>query len=231
MTPAALEALASARVHDLSFVVRDHFRWGIDRISTDSLDAGAPFESTRFGMSAHAFTHADAPAHVATDGATLEELDPTLWVGVAVVVDLTSIRANDPIDRAVLAEHCGRVQRGDIVLLKTGWDARVAVDSPEYWQSAPYVTRDGAEWLAEQGARCVGFDFPQDFAIRHTIGSAEKPDPSEFVTHDVLLRHGIGLLEYLSGLGNLAAERVFLVAAPIRLAGSDGGPVRALAFE
>lgn len=231
MIPAALETLASARVHDLSFIIHDHFRWDVARVSTDSLEAGAPFESSRFAMSAHAFTHADAPAHVATDGATLDELDPRLWVGVAVVVDLTSIRANAPIGRALLAEHGGRVRRGDIVLLKTGWDTRVTVDSPEYWHSAPYVTRDGAEWLAEQGARCVGFDFPQDFAIRRTIGSTEKPDPTEFVTHDVLLRQGIGLLEYLSGLGNLVAERVFLVAAPIRLAGSDGGPVRALVFE
>jgi kynurenine formamidase len=231
MTPAALEILAGARMHDLSFAVRDHFRWGIERVTTDSLQAGAPFESSRFGMSAHAFTHADAPAHVAADGATLEQLDPSLWVGPAVVVDLTSVGANEPIDRALLDQRGSRVRPGDIVLLKTGWDTRTGIDRADYWQRAPYVTRDGAEWLAERGARSVGFDFPQDFAIRRTVGSDEKPAPADFVTHDVLLRKGVGLLEYLSGLSGITAERVFLVAAPIRLAGSDGGPVRALAFE
>ena len=231
MTPGSLEILADARMHDLSFAVRDHFRWAIERVTTDSLQAGAPFESSRFGMSAHAFTHADAPVHVAADGATLEQLDPSLWVGPAVVLDLMSVGPNEPIDRALLAQRGSGVRAGEIVLLKTGWDTRTEVDSPDYWQQAPFVTRDGAEWLAEQGPRSVGFDFPQDFAIRRTVGSAEKPAPAEFVTHDVLLRNGIGLLEYLSGLGSITAERVFLVAAPIRLAGSDGGPVRALAFE
>ncbi len=231
MTPPALEILSSARVHDLSFAVRNHFRWAVDRVTTDSLQDGAPFESSRFGMSAHAFTHADAPAHVAAGGATLEQLDPSLWVGPAIVIDLTSVAANQPIDRALLEQRGSAVEPGDIVLLHTGWDTRTAVDAAEYWQQAPYVTRDGAEWLAERGARSVGFDFPQDFAIRLTLGSDQKPQPAEFVTHDVLLRNGIGLLEYLSGLGGIGTERVFLVAAPIRLAGSDGGPVRALAFE
>ena len=231
MTPGTSDILAAARVHDLSFAVRDHFRWAIDRVTTDSLQEGAPFESSRFGMSSHAFTHADAPSHVAADGATLEQLDPSLWVGPAVVLDLTSVGANEPIDRPLLEERGRGVRPGDIVLLKTGWDGRADVDHPDYWQLAPFVTRDGAEWLAERGARTVGFDFPQDHAIRRTVGSTEKPAPPEFVTHDVLLRNGIGLLEYLCGLGSITAERVFLVAAPIRLAGSDGGPVRALAFE
>jgi arylformamidase len=230
MNRAQLEILAAARVHDLSFVIRDHFRWGVDRSVVHSLAEGSPFQTTRFGISAHAFTHADAPSHVAEDGATLEELDPRLWVGSAVILDLTSVGPEEPIDRRLLEERGSDVQRGDIVLLKTGWDARVPVEAPEYWRTAPYVTREAAEWLAERGVRCVGFDFPQDHAIRRGL-EGDQATPGEFVTHDVLLRRGIALLEYLCGLDRITADRVFLVAPPIKVGGADGGPTRALAFE
>src|SRR5690606_19913932 len=113
-------------------------------------------------------------------------------------------------------------------LIRTDWDRRRDIATPEYWSEAPWIDPEAADWIAERHPRAVGFDFPQDAAIRHTL-TGRRGGPEEFVTHDRLLRRGIGLIEYLRGLDRLPGE-VLLVAAPIALTGSDGGPVRATAF-
>jgi kynurenine formamidase len=217
---------------DLSFPIDPHhFRWRHERELVDRLRDGAPFETSRFAMSAHAFTHADAPSHVAAGAHALHEVPVSTWVGTASVLDLSDIAPGAPIGADQLARAARRAPElvpGDIVLLRTDWDRRRDIATPDYWHDAPWVDRSGAEWLAGGGPRAVGFDFPQDEPIRRTL-AGEPGTPPEFVTHDVLLRSGIGLIEYLHGLDRLPA-RVLLVAAPIALVGSDGGPTRALAF-
>lgn len=221
-----------AAVVDLSFPIDPgHFRWRHERQVVDRLDDGGPFETSRFGMSAHAFTHADAPSHVAQDGAALNEVPVRTWVGPATILDLGHVGPGEPVTAALLeqaADAVGALPAEEILLLRTGWDQRRDIATPSYWQDAPWVDRSGAEWLAARRPRAVGFDFPQDEPIRRTL-AGEPGAAREFVTHDVLLRHGIGLVEYLRGLDRLP-PRVLLVAAPIALTGSDGGPARALAL-
>lgn len=222
--------LRTARIHDLSFVIRDHFRWPISLQATESLEDGGAFQTSSFTMSAHGFTHADAPAHVSVSGDSLDDVPATTWIGGASIVDLIEVKEQGAIDARMLEQAGDHVRQGDIVLLKTNWDLRTSIETAAYWTEAPYITLDGARWLKQRGARCVGFDFPQDRAIGSMLVGS-RPPLSAFVTHDELLKHGVGLIEYLRGLGNISNRRVFFVAAPIKLAGADGGPVRALAFE
>lgn len=225
-------AIDSASAVDLSFPIDPrHFRWRHEREVVDRLEDGAPFETSRFTMSAHAFTHADAPSHVAVSGRTLQHVPLDTWIGTATVLDLSAAAPSAAIDADQLARAGARVPEispGEIVLLRTDWDRRRDIGTPAYWREAPWVDRSGAEWLAERRPRAVGFDFPQDEPIRHTL-AGEPGSPAEFVTHDVLLRSDIGLIEYLHGLDRLPF-RALLVAAPIALVGSDGGPTRAIAF-
>ena len=52
----------------------------------------------------------------------------------------------------------------------------------------------------------------------------------EHVSHDVLLRNGVTLIEYLVGVRQVETDRTFLCALPIRLAGADGAPARVVAL-
>ena len=215
---------------DLSFpIAAEHFRWRHEREVVESLAAGAPFESTRFAMSAHAFTHADAPAHIRTGAATLNSVPVRTWVGTATVVDVSSTPDGGAITADALQLAAPPLPSREIILLRTDWNLRRRIETRSYWSEAPWVDPSAAEWLYDRAPRAVGFDFPQDAAIRRAL-EGEQPAPTEFITHDLLLRRGVGLIEYLRGLASLAT-RVLLVAAPIALPDSDVGPVRAIAFD
>ena len=53
----------------------------------------------------------------------------------------------------------------------------------------------------------------------------------EHVTHDVLLRNGVILIEYLSNTVALTRPRTFLCCLPLKLPDADGAPARVIALE
>lgn len=231
MSSALLSLPGISRAIDLSFPITDHFRWSIETDLVHDLAKGDVFQTTRMRTLCHAFTHADAPLHVDASGTDIADMPLESWIGPAAVLDLTSVPPDGAIDARLLAAAGGHLQKGEIALLRTDWEARVDVTTEEFWTTAPYVTRDGAEWLAEREVRCVGYDFPQDHPIRGIVDGGPPADAADFVTHDVLLRHGVAMVEYLAGLRQIAAERTFFVALPLRLEAIDGSPVRAVALE
>lgn len=217
-------------VVDLSLQISQHFRWSLDMQRTQAFEHGDVFQTSRISMACHAFTHVDAPLHFVPGGMDIASLALSKTVGPAAVLDLRDVGAEQPVTRALLRDRGAHVRAGDRVLLATRWDEKADVASREYWTTAPYVQTEAAEWLLEREPSCVGFDFPQDHCIRRMGGEAE-PRREEFVTHDVLLSQGVLLVEYLAGLGQLTSERVWFAAAPLRLDGADGSPVRALAVD
>ena len=51
------------------------------------------------------------------------------------------------------------------------------------------------------------------------------------MTHDVLLRNNVTLIEYLVNTMEVSGPHTFLAALPVRLTGSDGAPARVVAIE
>ncbi len=216
------------RIVDLSYPIEDHFRWKVERGLTASFEQGARFEVTRIGLAVHGFTHVDAPRHISPDGATTSELRLESLVGQATVIDLTEVEPNTAIGPAELAGADPRP--GDIVLLSTGWDQRRSLSSRAFWTDAPYLTREACELLLERKPAAVGFDFPQDEPIRDLLSGDAAPI-ERFVSHDVLLRRGVPLIEYLRNLAAIEQPRPQLCALPIKLPDADGAPARVIAIE
>ncbi|HKP77130.1 MAG TPA: cyclase family protein [Longimicrobiaceae bacterium] len=159
-------------------------------------------------FSAHTGTHADGPLHVLEDGAPIADLPLDAFVGPADVVD-----ANGAItlDAAWLGAHlpdgCERL------LIRTGaWAERDRF--PSTW---PVLTPDAARLLVARGVRLLGTDAP----------SPEPADAQGLPVHRALLGAGIPILENLR-LDDVAAGRYELIALPLRLAGADSSPVRAV---
>ena len=64
------------------------------------------------------------------------------------------------------------------------------------------------------------------------LAQGEPPKPlAENVTHDVLLRNGVVLIEYLVNTVALRGPRTYFCALPLKLPESDDSPVRAIAWE
>ena len=146
------------------------------------------------------------------------------------MVDLAPIRPNQPITAERLAAAAGHVEPGDIVLMKSCWEQQRSPESSEFWTEAPYMSREAAEWLLAREPRAVAFDFPQDYTIRLLLRGEVRP-VVEHVTHDVLLRNGVILIEYLSNTAALTRPRTFLCCLPLKLPDSDGAPARVIALE
>jgi len=199
------------RIIDLSMPIEDHFRWPVERRVKGSHAQGDVFEATWAGWTVHGFTHMDAARHCVPGGPTAEQIPLERTVGDAAVVDLTPIAPNKAITGPRLAAAASHVRPGDIVVMRSCWEQQRSPRTPELWTDAPYMTREASEWLLERGPRAVAFDFPQDYTIRLLLKGERRP-LAENVTHDVLLKNGVTLIEYLSNTAALTGPRTFCAA-------------------
>jgi kynurenine formamidase len=164
------------------------------------------------------------------EGPTTSEIGLERVVGEAAVVDLSDIAPDTAIGPEMLEKKGAHVGAGDIVLLKTCWDQVCSHHTPEFWTTAPYMTRKACTWLLDRGIKALGVDFPQDYPIRGLL-TGETAPISDFVTHDVLLRGGVILIEYLCNLAALDTQRTFVFALPLKLPEADGAPARVVAWQ
>ncbi|MEM7777196.1 MAG: cyclase family protein [Pseudomonadota bacterium] len=219
------------RIIDLSLpIVRSHLRWPIEQSVKGDLDAGDLFQATTLKVPCHGFTHVDAQRHFFAGAPTIDATPLAAVVGMADVIDLKDVQPNSAIDAARLAERADHIAPGAKIILATAWHQQRSFETAEFWRDAPYITRDGAEWLLSRGIETVAYDFPQDYVIRLLLDGDIRPR-HEHVTHDVLLRNGIHMVEYISNTADIMASRVFLSAAPLKIPDADGAPARVYAIE
>ena len=219
-----------SRIIDLSMAIEDHFRWPVERRLQADHAKGDLFQVTWLGWPVHGFTHMDSPRHFFADGKTTTDIPLETTVGEAAVIDLTPIVPNQAITAERLGAAADHVQPGDIVVLKSCWEQHRSPSTAEFWTEAPYMSREAAEWLLERRPRAVAFDFPQDYTIRLLLQGEIRP-LEEHVTHDVLLRNGVILIEYLSNTAALTSPRTFLCCLPLKVPDADGAPARVIALE
>ncbi len=184
-----------------------------------------------FWMLEHYGTHMDAPAHFPPGKITLDEIPDTHFFGPAVVIDVREEAAKDPDYRLTVvrvkkweAEH-GQIPKGAIAVLRTGWGSRVPdvaryrnMDANKVMHFPGYSV-ESAKLLIERGVVGLGID---------TL-SVDYGASKDFEVHRVDLPAGLYNLENLANTESLPEWGAYLVAAPIKLAGGSGGPVRVFA--
>lgn len=166
-------------------------------------------------MGSHQGTHLDAPFHFLADGATVDQIPLEQTTGPAFLLDLGD-RA--PRSSIVVGDFAGLdLQPGDRLVYRMGWDRRV--NEPAYFTDMPRLSVEAAHWLADRRLALVGMDAP-------------TPNPEDMVeVHQVLLGAGTVLLEALANLDRLRPGPFWLSAAPLKVVGSDGAPVRAFGVQ
>jgi arylformamidase len=214
---------------DLSMAIQPLWRWPIEIGLAKDMARGDPYRVTAVKMTMHSFTHVDTPLHIEPGRESIDEVGLERLCGPAAVVNLQPIRENQEIDRDLLVDKAGHVRPGDIVLLKTGWDLLWDCTTKRYWLDAPYLSLEAVHYLSGLSIKAVGFDFPQDFVIRQI--PARHPPAAEMPTHDILLRRGILLIEYLCNLHRIRGARVDLYALPLKVSGAEGACARVVAVE
>ena len=201
-------------------------------------DKGPAWYWNTIRMGEHTGTHFDAPVHWITGrdlaNNTTETIPARQFVGPACVIDITpEVAANDDylLDVAALerweATH-GRVPRGAWVLLKTGWSRRTGAgffnvrDDGPHWPGFDQATSQLL--AAERDVLGVGVE-----TIGTDAGQAAQFRPP-FPNHNIMHGHGKFGLASLCNLDRLPPTGAVVIAAPLKLVGGSGSPVRAIAL-
>jgi len=175
---------------------------------------GDPANVSTLALGSHSGTHVDAPSHFLSGGDTVDRLPLERLVGPAVVLDVS--RGAGGIGVEELAEH--DLANRSRVLLRTGNAdlLRRGEFSPDYRALTPA----GGRYLLDRGVELVGVD---------TL-SIEEFGSADFSVHRLLLGEGVVIVEGLD-LSAVRAGRYGLICLPLRLAGLDGAPARAVLTE
>jgi len=124
--------------------------------------------------------------------------------------------------------HGVTVQRGDSVLIRTGWGQHFGKNNAAYLgEKSPGPGVDAARWLVARGVRLTGTDTAT-YEVRPPVHGSEI-----FPVHMLLIAdNGIYLVENanLEELGAANAHLFCLVVPPLRIRGASGSPLRMLAI-
>lgn len=187
----------------------------------------------------HSGTHFDAPHHWITgrdlpDGYT-DTLPVQRLVAPVNVLDCSAEAAADPdflltVEhiRAWEAEH-GPIGEGEWVVMRTDWDQHADsedrfLNADETGPHTPGPTAEAIRYLVGKGivgwgTQCIGTDAGQ-------AAGMEPPFPA----HNLLHASGRYGLASLANLSRLPPRGAILIAAPLKIAGGTGSPIRALAL-
>ena len=174
-------------------------------------------------LGSHSGTHVDAPYHFVERGERIDTMDPKLFVGPAVVIDVRGKEPRSRISVEDLQPYEGKLAQGAIVVLYTGWDEHYG--TPLYYDH-PFLDRRAAQLILDSDVRSVAIDA---LSVDETV--LEGPHPENFPAHHLLLGTGGVIAENLKNIAAVNFPDPLLSILPVRLGGSDGAPVPAVALE
>lgn len=168
---------------------------------------------SKFSLGAHSGTHVDAPMHFVRDGASIDRVPLEALIGPARVIEIPD--SVQSIDAAELNRHMWR--NAERVIFRTRSSVRGWMRSPTFHRDFAYIAPDAAQLLADAGVKLVGVDYI----------SAEQFGAPAPMTHRILLGKGIPIVEGLA-LETVLAGDYDLVVLPMKVAGHEGAPARAV---
>ena len=191
-----------------------HFRLTKEIAEGQSVNLGA------ISMSVHNGTHADGQFHFDTNGASIEKAPLEIYLGRATVVDLaqTFLQSKEKhlITTDDLQSSAEDIAATSRLLVKTGrWR-----DSTVFPNQIPVIAADVPAWLQKNGVKLLGLDLP----------SVDEVDSKSLQNHHALARAGIAIVESLE-LSDMAPGIYNLAALPLKIAGGDGAPMRAILWR
>jgi arylformamidase len=180
---------------------------------------GATVNVGAIQMGVHNGSHADAPLHFQAGAASIEQMPLETYIGEAVVIDLAAKFKSGETREITIAdlEPVGQtVISAPRLLLKTG----VWKDPKIFPEWIPVMASDVPAWLGERKAKLLGLDVP----------SVDHIDAKVLTNHHALAAAGIAIVESLD-LSQVEAGTYHLSALPLRMAGGDAAPVRAVLWR
>ncbi|MFH1717069.1 MAG: cyclase family protein [Planctomycetota bacterium] len=169
----------------------------------------------------HCGTHIDAPVHFGAGTETIDTIAVESLVGPAWVVDLRPVEPRALIEPRHLGVVADRFEPGDSLLICTGWSEYYGRE--RYRDELPRISTELAQWCVENKVRMLGVEPP-------SVADVNNIEELTIV-HRTLFEGGVIVVEGLANLTSLSKPKVTFIALPLKIAGGDGAPARAVAIE
>ena len=169
---------------------------------------GCPVKVSKITMSTHTGAHCDAPSHYDADGKAIDEVNLQTYIGPCRVIHCIGVNVVEP--HHIAAQLRGTPAR---VLLRTYQTA----PHMRWDEDFPSIHPSTIDLLAQNGVRLIGIDSP----------SLDPQESKSLDSHLSVKRHQMAILEGIV-LDEVAAGDYELIALPLKLAGLDASPVRAI---
>jgi len=202
-------------------------------------DRGPAWCWNGFETGEHTGTHFDAPIHWVSGkdlpDNSVDRILPEKFVGPACVIDVSADVAKDPnylltpVGVQKWEVRHGRIPAGAWVLLRTDWskrtDPKAYINAKENGPHTPGLAKETSALLAKErdvlgvGVETVGTDAGQ-------AATFDPPFPNHY------LMHGSGKfgLASLCNLDQLPPTGAVVIAAPLKIVGGSGSPLRVIAI-
>ncbi|HEY9746415.1 MAG TPA: cyclase family protein [Oculatellaceae cyanobacterium] len=182
------------------------------------LHCGDPATVSVLNMGSHSGTHVDAFSHFKRDGASLDAMDLSIFIGRALVVEIEDPRCVT-VGELQRNPHFLDLRKAERVLFKT-------VNSSRKWYKEPFnedfchLNPFAAAFLIELGVKLVGIDYLSVESYR-----AKELYEADAPTHHRLMDAGVYILEGLN-LKDIKPGWYELICLPLNIQGGDGAPAR-----
>lgn len=176
--------------------------------ATWHLGADCPVQVSRLTLSTHTGAHCDAPSHFTSDGATIDKVGLDAYVGPCRVIHCVGVDRVEPAHIDAFLEKLP-----PRVLIRTYDQAPQRTWDYDF----PGVAPETIDLLASRGVRLIGID----------TASLDPQASKTMDAHHRVHAHGMAILEGVV-LNDVAAGDYELIALPLKLAGMDASPVRAI---
>ena len=175
----------------------------------------------------HTATHMDVPGHFVAGGRTAEEIALEELIRPIVVVNISERAAREPATEVTVDDlrrferRHGRIPKGALVAMDSGWDARAA-DAEAFINDMqfPGFAGEATKWLLDN--RRIG-------GIGVDTLSLDNGPSTTFGSHLAVLGADRVGIENLANLGKLPPRGATVVMGLIPWKEGSGGPARVLA--
>ena len=206
------------KIIDISLTYEEGMRGvAFENAKTKSVDG---WNSKTLHLYSHAGTHMDAPFHFEVNNRTIDEFEVSRFICDSLVIPIDA-HAEQKIKLEDLGVYADLINKGDGVILKTGWSAYV--NENKYREELPGIHESLANWFVGKGVNMLAVETPS---------IADVMDMEEVTKiHEILLGGDIIIVEGLTNLDSVSKRKVKLIALPLKIKGGDGAPARVIAIE
>jgi arylformamidase len=205
-------------IHDITPMITEHLAvfpgdTPASRKVLMDMNAGDHLTLSTLTTTVHLGAHVDAPSHYGKDATTIARMPLDLYLGPCQVVTPRPI--STPEYRLVPSDLQCEITETRVLIRTQSYPDPTVFNTDFTGLSADLV-----DHLADQGVRLIGIDTP----------SVDPAESRDLTAHHQFHKRNMAILEGIV-LTDVPDGRYELIALPLKLAGFDASPVRAVLRE